>query len=541
MAQLPQIQESVAKIETRPEVQAAMAYWKTSLKVKDLQQQIRKTRALVGSFMPPIWNQTQQLRVAHAAVLDLVEKIDAIADVDQYDAALVFAIFAIFHRAQLAPDEADPEREKRVTAKFSELIEEHMSLARASGELPPPSPVPKNPQAVAAFPGDLEELKRSLTDHFAVQLEKQRVAMEEDSRSREKRLRDEQETERRRQQAENEERTRTERAMVEARELRVRIDHEDALRRIARASQDREDTLRREVDARTKSFDDLADADLERLYSEMAIDGEPSQAFNRLGKYGPQHEVTDSDNEDACKKSIIRKIAKTRRAVNDERQRLWYAGYAELATTSEVSAFMHTFKQDIKSGFRFDDEARYDGLVDMLRLVHRLMLRGEKIGRGEKTLTETKTIHAWDPITRRMFFKMWFTLTKQVWELAVMIRYDSNRTLACVEFRAEISRQHTLSLKDWWVVIDFVSAARTIEPAMHRAAAQRRPENPPRGGRGGAGRGGQPRGPSRQPNTPRPQNIDTGARTPRANDRPATPQGEAPRAHKDKDGNWVYP
>ena len=538
MAQLPQIQESVAKIETRPEVQAAMAYWKISFKAKDLQQQIRKTRALVGSFMPPIWNQTQQLRVAHAAVLDLVEKIDAIADVDQYDAALVFAIF---HRAQLAPDEADPEREKRVTAKFSELIEEHMSLARASGELPPPSPVPKNPQAVAAFPGDLEELKRSLTDHFAIQLEKQRLAMEEDSRSREKRLRDEQETERRRQQAENEERTRTERAMVEARELRVRIDHEDALRRLARASQDREDTLRREVDARTKSFDDLADADLERLYSEMAIDGEPSQAFNRLGKYGPQHEVTDSDNEDACKKSIIRKIAKTRRAVNDERQRLWYAGYAELATTSEVSAFMHTFKQDIKSGFRFDDEARYDGLVDMLRLVHRLMLRGEKIGRGEKTLTDTKTIHAWDPITRRMFFKMWFTLTKQVWELAVMIRYDSNRTLACVEFRAEVSRQHTLSLKDWWVVIDFVSAARTIEPAMHRAAAQRRPENPPRGGRGGAGRGGQPRGLSRQPNTPRPQNIDTGARTPRANDRPATPQGEAPRAHKDKDGNWVYP
>ena len=176
MAQLPQIQESVAKIETRPEVQAAMAYWKTNLKAKELQQQIRKTRALVGSFMPPIWNQTQQLRVAHAAVLDLVEKIDASADVDQYDAALVFAIFAIFHRAQLAPDEADPEREKRVTAKFSELIEEHMSLARASGELPPPSPVPKNPQAVAAFPGDLEELKRSLTDHFAVQLEKQRVA-----------------------------------------------------------------------------------------------------------------------------------------------------------------------------------------------------------------------------------------------------------------------------------------------------------------------------------------------------------------------------
>ena len=129
----------------------------------------------------------------------------------------------------------------------------------------------------------------------------------------------------------------------------------------------------------------------ERLYEELSVSGDCGQAMSRLGKYGAQHEPTDSEGEESCKTSIIRRVAKARRGIPDERQRLWYAGFAELATTFEVVNHMDKFKAELLTSFRHDDAARFDGLVDMVRLVHKLMLRGAKVGSKQTVRPDAPT------------------------------------------------------------------------------------------------------------------------------------------------------
>ena len=144
--------------------------------------------------MPVHLNAGQQLRVARAALFELVEEIQDISDLPQNDAALVFAIFAVYHRKKHTPDETDSDREDRIATTFKSLVEDHLSQARQSGALPPPppppppSPNPEPPQGVVR--SELDDIRRDMAEHFELSLEKQRVALAEENRIREIRARD---------------------------------------------------------------------------------------------------------------------------------------------------------------------------------------------------------------------------------------------------------------------------------------------------------------------------------------------------------------
>ena len=537
------ILENTDKIDKRPEVVAAMAAWGTVLTCKQLQLQLGKSRAALGKYMPVHLNVGQQLRIAWSALLELVEEIQDIQDLPQNDAALVYAIFAVYHRRKFPPDETDKNRELRIADQFKTLVEDHLGNARLSGALPPP-PHTQTPSPVPELPlgrSDIDDIRREMAERFDLTLEKQRLAMAEDNRLREIRVREELEHDRRRLELAFEDRARQQRDLAEDRERKLRLEHDEELRRAGRESASREEQLRREADVKGKSFDELNEQELQRLYEELSVSGDCGQAMSRLGKYGAQHEPTDSEGEESCKKSIIRRVAKARRGIPDERQRLWYAGFAELATTFEVVNHMDKFKAELLTSFRHDDAARFDGLVDMVRLVHKLMLRGAKVGSKQTVRTDAPTTTSWDPITRRMFHKIWFGLTKQIWELAVMVKYDNARRNAQAEYQAELQRQHDRSLKDWWVVVDFAQALKNIDVVMQKAITDRRKQDVDRGrrkDRGGGGRGGGRGNQPRHTTSPgRPPPIAT---TP---SRPGTPQGSTgPRSRYDKETNsWVFP
>ena len=80
MSDLSVILEDTTKIDKRPEVVAAMTVWNTILTCKQLQTQLGKTRAALGKYMPVHLNAGQQLRVARAALFELVEEIQDISD-----------------------------------------------------------------------------------------------------------------------------------------------------------------------------------------------------------------------------------------------------------------------------------------------------------------------------------------------------------------------------------------------------------------------------------------------------------------------------
>ena len=399
---------------------------------------------------------SDRLNVARGVLDDLIGELEDEDDVKFPDMTTchgdyIYIIIGLWYSATEDDSETTGDRKARVTSKLEELTEDNLARVRVSVRHHAPTGIDeaaeraagtqrakdaatkeaaaKTKEAAAAIPPDkfpeaadtVGAMRALLAAEFA------RRDADDTRRRAEERAREEED---RRRRAEDEDRRRTE---------------EDDRRR--RAEDD--DRRRREH----QPFDQQEQ--LRQLLEQFGRDAPADERADRPGNMNLEHlqrfaqgielqdAPTDSDDETSCTKSMARRLAKTKRLINNESRRFQYACFAETMDRKDLVTAWDNDLRDMKlkggAQTKFDDEPRLDEARKAIEIAFKAMVRGRSTPAP----------------TRRLLQKNYQQQVEIYWYVKLQVLHPDNRALVRRNFDARMADTLKVERSKWDKMLDY--------------------------------------------------------------------------------------
>ena len=330
----------------------------------------------------------KDINVAMRRVLeDLARDIQDLPDPTTWANIEICLALAVFFATPLHDEEPEAEHETRATVQFASLIEKCFdalpdaeilpatATSTSAGTTPPPhAAAAKTPSFIDTTqvnpPPPAPIAVNDMFAMFAMMQQRSDAMLQEIEanrrRDREDRERERQERDRREERTREHDREERERERRE-REKEREKDREEATRL---REELRSQPVRGPANAdAARGLDGFAAEDVRDIFSAFA-GKEPGENMTlhamlaTIAGYEMNGAATDSDDDQDCKRSLVKKAAKMNRNIPANRRAQNAIG-AERINAGDFSDFLRNEKRDLKTEgtFKFDDEDRVDELI----------------------------------------------------------------------------------------------------------------------------------------------------------------------------------